>query len=334
MWGIIASFLISLLSALFLTKIFIDFFYRNRIVAIDLQKKNKPFVANSGGIPVFFSLFLGLMFFVSIQVFVFDLTQHLVFLFAAISTIFLITLIGFFDDINNKEVLEGKRKIRRGLKQWQKPLLTIPAAIPMIAVKAGVTSMAMPFIGEVNFGLIYPLLLVPIGVVGAANMVNLLGGFNGSEAGMGVIYCTSLGLYSLSIGQITSAVLFFCCVGALLGFLWFNWFPARMLSGDSIQYLMGSVVACGVILGNMEKAGIFLMIPFFIEFLLKLRGKLNVHCMGKLRKDGKLDPPYGKKIYSWSHIIMNLKPLTEKQVTIGLIIMQLLFSLLFFILFF
>ena len=107
------------------------------------------------------------------------------------------------------------------------------------------------------------------------------------------------------------AAILFSCVGALLGFLKYNWVPAKILSGDSIQYLLGSVVASAVILGNMEKAGLFLMIPFGIELLLKLRGRLNVHCMGKLRKDGKLDPPYGKKIYSWAHIIMNIKPMTE-----------------------
>ncbi|MBL7169812.1 MAG: hypothetical protein ISS48_02240 [Candidatus Aenigmarchaeota archaeon] len=334
MWALAGTFLISLIFSLVLTRFLIPFFKRNNIVALDLQKKEKPLIANSGGIPVFFGLFMGLMFFIGVQVFVFNITEQLVYLFAAILTIFLITLIGFFDDLNAREVLEGKRKIRKGLKQWQKPLLTLPAAIPLMVVKTGFTSMFIPFIGNINFGLLYPLILVPFGVVGAANMINLLGGFNGSEAGMGVVYCTTLGIYSLIINQIVSAAIFFSCVGALIGFLKYNWVPAKILSGDSIQYLLGSVVASGVILGNMEKAGLFLMLPFAIEFLLKLRGRLNVHCMGKLRKDGKLDPPYGKKIYSWTHLIMNIRPLTEKQVTIMLILMQVIFSLMFFIVFY
>jgi len=334
MWVLVGSFLTSLIFSLVLTKILIPFFKRNNIVALDLQKKGKPLVANSGGIPVFFGMFFGLMLFIGIQVFVFNVTEQLVFLFAAILTTFLITLIGFFDDLNVREVLEGKRKIRKGLKQWQKPLLTLPAAIPLMVVKAGYTTMGFPIIGDINFGLLYPLILVPIGVVGAANAINLLGGFNGSEAGMGIVYCTTLGIYSLIHGQIVSAAIFFSCVGALLGFLKYNWIPAKILSGDSIQYLLGSVVASGIILGNMEKAGLFLMIPFVIEFLLKLRGRLNVHCMGKLRKDGKLDSPYGKKIYSWTHIIMNIKPMTEKEVSIWLILMQVVFSVVFFITFF
>jgi len=327
------SFLISLIFSLLLTKKIIPFFKRNNIAALDLQKKGKPLVANSGGIPVFFGLFFGLMFFIGIQVFIFNITEQLVLLFAAVLTIFLITLIGFFDDINNKEVLEGKAKIRKGLKQWQKPLLTLPAAIPLIVVKAGYTAMAIPFIGIVDFGILYPLILVPIGVVGAANAINLLGGFNGSEAGMGLVYCTSLGIYSLINNRIVSAAIFFSCAGALIGFLKYNWVPAKILSGDSIQYLLGSVVASGVILGNMEKAGLFLMIPFGIEFLLKLRTRLHAHYMGKLREDGKLDPPYGKKIYSLTHVIMNVKPFSEREVTLILIFIQILVSLCFWLIF-
>jgi UDP-N-acetylglucosamine--dolichyl-phosphate N-acetylglucosaminephosphotransferase len=329
MWVLIVSFFISFVFSLVLTRLIIPFFKGNRIVAFDLQKKTKPLVANSGGMPVFFGMFMGLMFFIAIQVFIFDIQSELVFLFAAILTIFLITLIGFFDDLNARDVVEGKRDIRKGLKQWQKPLLTFPAAIPLMAIKAGYTSMTIPLIGSVNFGLLYPLIIVPLGVVCAANAINLLGGFNGSEAGMGIVYCSTLGIYSLINGQIVSAVIFLSCVGSLLGFLKYNWVPAKILSGDSIQYLMGSVVASGVIIGNMEKAGLFLMTPFIIEFFLKLRGKLKVQCMGKLRKDGKLDSPYGEKIYSWTHIIMNIKPMTEKQVTISLILMQIIFSLLF-----
>jgi len=64
---------------------------------------------------------------------------------------------------------------------------------------------------------------------------------------------------------------------------------------------------------------------------LKLRSKFKASCLGKLRNDGKLDPPYGRRIYSWTHIVMNLRPLTEKQVTILLILVQLGFTILPFL---
>jgi len=275
-------------------------------------------------------MLLGLMFFVAIQTFIFNTTEQLVYLFASILTILLIVIIGFFDDLNVSDVVKGKRDIRKGLKQWQKPLLTLPAAIPLMVIKAGYTSMQFPFIGSINFGILYPLVLVPIGVIGAANVVNLLGGFNGSEAGMGVVYCLFLGMLALASNQIVSAVIFFSAVGALIGFLKFNWFPAKMLSGDSLTYGLGAVVASGVIIGNMEKAGLILLTPFIIEFFLKLRSRFHASCLGKLRKDGKIDPPYGKKIYSLTHILMNLGKFNEKQIATGMILIEIIFCILFF----
>lgn len=331
MWVLLISFFISLLTSLILTKSLIPFFKKNKIIALDLHKKEKPKLANSGGIPVSLSLMIGLMFFIAVQTFVFGVRNQMVYLFASILSILLITIIGFFDDLNRSEVLTGERKIRRGLKKWQKPLFAIPAAIPLMVVSAGETTMTIPFLGSINFGIIYPLILIPMGVVGAANAINLLGGFNGSEAGMGIVYCLFLSVIALSSGELVSAAIFLSTVGALIGFLKFNWFPAKILSGDSLTYCLGAVIASGVIVGNMERAGFIIMVPFIIEFFLKLISGLKASSLGKLRKDGTLEPPYGKRIYSWTHLVMSLGKLTEKQVTIILILIEAVFSLLLFL---
>ncbi len=76
----------------------------------------------------------------------------------------------------------------------------------------------------------------------------------------------------------------------------------------------------------MEKLGIILLIPFIVELFLKLRAKLHASSLGKLRQDGKLNPPYGRKIYSITHLIMNVKPFTERQVTTILISLQVVVS--------
>jgi len=331
MWVLVFTFFVSFIVSIFLTKSLIPFFKGNNIIALDLHKRKKPKLANGGGIPVTLSLMTGLMFFIAIQTFVFNKMDQMVYLFASVLTILLITIIGFFDDLNSSDVVVGLKKIRKGLKKWQKPLFTIPAAIPLMVVSAGETTMNVPLLGPINFGIVYPLILIPIGVVCAANAVNLLGGFNGSEAGMGVVYCSFLGLYALTHGELVSSAIFFSTTGALLGFLKFNWFPAKILSGDSLTYCLGSVVAAGVIVGDMERAGIIMMVPFIIEFLLKLRSKFTASCLGKLRGDGKLSSPYGKNVYSWTHIIMNFGTLTERQVTTILIIIQTIFGLLLFL---
>jgi UDP-N-acetylglucosamine--dolichyl-phosphate N-acetylglucosaminephosphotransferase len=205
-----------------------------------------------------------------------------------------------------------------------------------MVISAGETTMAIPFIGRVHFGVFYPLLLIPIGMVGASNAVNLLAGFNGLETGMGIVYFLGLGIFSLlhnsgGADVLNGSVVFLTAFAALAGFIRYNWYPAKILPGDSLTYLLGSMVAAGVIVGNMERSGILVMSPFIIEFFLKLRVKFRATCLGKLREDGKLDPPYGRKIYSWTHFLMNLRSMTEKQVTIALIFIQLGFTIIIFL---
>jgi len=219
--------------------------------------------------------------------------------------------------------------VKIGFPQWVKPLLTLPAAVPLMVIRAGTTTMALPIIGILDFGLLYPLVIIPVGFVAASNMVNNLGGFNGLEAGMGVIYTFSLGLYALlsrTTGGLQAAVLLFTACAALLAFLRFNWFPAKIFAGDSLTYLLGSLVAAGIIVGDMTRAGLIVMFPFIVEFFLKSRSRFKATSLGKLRDDGRLDPPYGRKIYSWTHLVMNLGKLTEKEVTIVMIFVQIVFA--------
>ena len=316
-----------------------NFLYLAGIVGLDLQKKNRPKLPTSGGICVAFGILSGLLSYIGLHTFVPDSEINVIPLLAVTSSILIVMFVGLLDDLNVKSK-EVKTKegydVRVGFPQWLKPLLTLPAAIPLMAISAGETSMAIPFIGRVHFGIFFPLLFIPIGMVGASNAVNLLAGFNGLEAGMGIVYFLGLGMFSLQHNGAGSdvgngSVVFLAAFAALVGFIRYNWHPAKILPGDSLTYLLGSMVAAGVIVGNMERSGILVMSPFIIEFVLKLRVKFKATCLGKLREDGKLDPPYGRRIYSWTHFLMNLGSMTEKQITIILILIQLGFTIIMFL---
>ncbi len=332
------AFLTSLLSSLVMTKFLIGFFTTNNIIALDLQKKGQPKVANSGGIAVIFSLIFGLMVFIGIRTFFLNDTTNLLNLFAALLAILMVSLVGFFDDLNAINVVRGKKDkiygmvVRKGLQQWQKPLLTFAAVVPLMVVKVGSSLITLPIIGAMDLGILFPLFVVPLIFVFISNATNMLGGFNGSEGGMGLIYCSALGLFALMHGEVIAAAIFFTAVGGIIGYLAFNWTPAKILAGDSLTYGLGAIVASGIIIGNMEKAGVIAMAPFIIEFFFKARSKMKATCLGKLRADGKLDPPYGKQIFSWTHIIMNIKPMTEKQVTYALMALNIFFSSMIFVL--
>jgi UDP-N-acetylglucosamine--dolichyl-phosphate N-acetylglucosaminephosphotransferase len=333
MHAIIFSMLISFLVTFFVTPKMINFLSSAGVVSLDLHKKNKPKLPSSGGICVAFGVLSGLLSYIGIQTFVYNQQLNAIPLLAVISSVLIVAFVGFLDDINvkRKEVkTKDGTNVKVGLPQWLKPLITLPAAIPLMVISVGETTMAIPFFGEINFLIFYPLFLVPLGVVAASNLVNLLGGFNGSEAGMGIVYMLSLGIYGLIHGSV-GAIIFLVSFASLIGFIKYNWFPAKILPGDSLTYLLGSLVASGVIVGNMERVGVIVLFPFIIEFFLKARAKFKASCLGKLRKDGKLDPPYGKNIYSITHVLMNLKKMEEKEVTIWLIIIAIIFSLIPFL---
>jgi len=339
MEALLASVVISFLVTFLLTPRIIQFLQAAQIVAVDFHKKDRPKLPASGGICVGSGILAGVLFYVGVKTFspglpLWGSQAVLTELLAAISSVLIVTLSGLLDDLNVKtKAMETKdgMNVKIGFPQWVKPLLTLPAAVPLMVVSAGWSVMTLPFIGEVRFGYLYPLLIIPIGFVGASNMVNMLGGFNGLEAGMGVVYTLSLGLYAMLRGREQAAVLLLTASLALLAFLRYNWYPAKILAGDSLTYMLGSLVAVGIIIGDMQRAGLTVMFPFIIEFVLKARSRFKASCIGKLRDDGKLDSPYGKKIYSWTHVLMNLGRLSEREVAIALIFIQVLFAALLFL---
>ncbi len=280
-------------------------YFRNAgLVGKDLHKEGHPELPTSAGIPAFLAFYFASMAYIFLKTYIFRDYNELLGVVASILTIMFVTLVGFLDDVNTAK---GKRI---GLKQWQKPLLCLPAALPLAALRMGVSSMSLPIVGTVSFGLLYPLLIVPVAIVGASNMVNLLAGLNGLESGMGVIYLTSLSLYAYFHSSLAAKVIAFAALGAVAGVFLLNRYPARFLPGDSLTYFLGAVLGTIAVVGNMEKPTLIASIPFLIEGLLKARGKFKKPTVGYV-ENGKLYKHEG--IYSLPHLFMNGK-YTEKQV--------------------
>lgn len=299
----------------------IRYLRRINLVVKDMNKKNTPLIPISGGLAVMSGIFVGLMFYIFSQTFYFKYTETLLYIFAGLTSIIMITFVGFLDDL----IIKKSKESSVGLKQWQKPLLTLSAAVPLMVVNAGVTTLWLPIFGRTDLGLIYPLIFIPIGVVGAANMINMLAGFNGLEVGMGIIYVGMLGLYSFINGREVAAVIALITLLTLIAFYFYNKYPAKILPGDSLTYLLGGVIAVIAILGNIEKAAVVASIPFFIEFVLKARSKFKAKSYGYY-KDGKIKSYHNKKIYSIPHLLTRTGKYTEKQVFWFMIIIELIFS--------
>ncbi len=269
----------------------------------DMNKPDRPAVAEMGGICVIFGFVTAILFYIGLKTFYYG-NDGFVPILACLCTILLITLIGVMDDILGW---------KKGLTQWQKPLLTIPAAMPMMAINAGHSTMTLPFLGTIDWGILYPLLIVPLGIMVAANGYNMLGGYNGLEAGMGVIILSVLGFFALLGDKAIPAVLAFGMAGALLAFLLFNWYPARVFPGDTLTYSVGALIACIAVLGDLQKIAVLLFIPYVLDFFLPLRARFGVRAQARPNPDGSLELPYDK-IYDTTHLAIAVLRKVKRKV--------------------
>lgn len=320
----------------FATRFLVSYLYNAGIIAEDRNKSKVRRIASSGGLAVAFGIVVGILAYTSGGTFVFLPVLSISDLLAVALSIVLIALVGFLDDINvqRKRVDSTDMKdIRQGLKQWQKPLLTFIGALPLMAINAGVGVILLPFVGSVNFGLIYPLIILPLAVIFVSNAVNLLGGFDGLQPGMILVASIGFFIYSVFFGTYMGTLLSTLLLTAVLAFLPFNVKNSKIIPGDSFTYAVGATLVAIMVMGSEEAFGLIVFIPWIIEFFLHLRRKFKVTDLGVRQQDGTLKAPYGTKIYSLTHLVMNLKKkATEYDVTLYLCAFEAIFVILAFLL--
>ncbi len=298
------------LSAFFITFITLPHFIRRMhlrgMVGKDMNKPGCPPVAEMGGTIVL----LGFVFSIMLALFLHSHFQffssiNLLALLAAMLTIVVVGVLGIVDDIIGW---------KKGIRQYQHALIPMLAALPLMVLPQtiGNTAVEFPFIGFVNFGIWYSLIVVPLAVTGASNATNILAGLNGLEAGLGILMAAGMLIVAIILGEPEVAILMLAMMGALLGFLWYNRFPAKIFPGDSLTLMMGAGIAAASIIGNMEKVGLMLFGLYFIELVLKARTFMQAESFGMVQPDGTLQAP--EKTGSLTHIVMRLGKFNERQV--------------------
>lgn len=266
----------------------------------DMNKINsKKDVAGSGGIIVVLSAMIGIFLYIAIQTFYFKSSNgNSLQIFAIISSLFIVAIVGLIDD------LFGWR--RGGLSKRSRIILVLLSAVPLMVINAGESTML-----GINFGILYPLLIVPIGVLGATTTFNFLAGYNGLESSQGIILLSAMAILTYLTGNSWLSVVALCMVASLIAFYIFNKNPAKIFPGDVLTYSVGMLIAAIAIVGDVEKIAVFFFLPYILETFLKLRGKLKKQSFGKPNKDGSLDMPYDK-IYGLEHlaiwILKRIKP--------------------------
>lgn len=267
---------------------------QTRLLWEDMNKYSKPKnVAASGGIVIVVAFVIGVLSYIAIKTLVLKNSEDITPIFSLLTMILILAIVGLVDD------MLGWRQ--GGLSKRVRIFLAIIASISLVVINAGDSSVNLPFFGNINIGLIYTLVIIPLGIAGATTTYNFLAGFNGLEAGQGIIILSFLSFVSYLTGSSWLAIIGLCMVGSLMVFYYYNKYPAKVFPGDILTWSIGALIAGMAILGNFEKIAVFVFIPYIIEMILKLRGKLAKHSFGVPNKDNSLEMPYDK-IYGLTHL--------------------------------
>jgi phospho-N-acetylmuramoyl-pentapeptide-transferase len=164
--------------------------------------------------------------------------------------------IGFADDY-----IKHVMKRNMGLRGWQKLALQVVVAgvAAVYAYEHIGTSIRLPFTSaQWDLGWFYIPFTMFI-IVAALNSVNLTDGLDGLASGVGLIYFSAVTLVflvlsqaSIVIGVDNYLVIAGALVGACLGFLRFNVFPARIFMGDTGSLALGAGVAWLAVVAKIE----------------------------------------------------------------------------------
>jgi len=189
-------------------------------------------------------------------------------------------LLGFADDYTK---IVKRRSL--GLRARTKLAVTIAISVGLWWVathKAHVNdTINLRFVdANVDLGPLFPVFIYLV-VAGTTSAVNLTDGLDGLAAGTAAIVLLAyIGIGFIS-GQDDLTLLAACMVGACIGFLWFNSFPASIFMGDTGSLGIGGAIAGLAVMTNTEVLLILLGGIFVIEALSVLIQVLSFQMFRK-----------------------------------------------------
>ncbi|MRG92603.1 glycosyltransferase family 4 protein [Polyangium spumosum] len=150
----------------------------------------------------------------------------------------------------------------RGLRALHKLYAQVAVAVLAFACGFRIDAISLPFVGELSMG-IFALPVTVLWIVGIVNAVNLIDGLDGLAAGV-VFFAglTNFVVAYLSFGTLP-ALFMATMMGTIIGFLFYNFNPARIFMGDSGSYFLGYVIASTSLIGATQKAStaVSLLVP-------------------------------------------------------------------------
>jgi UDP-GlcNAc:undecaprenyl-phosphate GlcNAc-1-phosphate transferase len=233
--------------SIFLTRLML---HRVRIMDVpNPRSAHSTPTPKSGGISIVTTFLIGVVIiFVVAERVVIRQTYYYGFVFSAL----VIAGISFYDDIKNKPFII-------------KLVTQFGAVVVVLMSGLVIDQIAMPFLGLVSLGwLSYPLSF--LWILGLTNTYNFMDGLDGLAGGVAVIVSAFFCFITFSQGSTFVYVTSYTILSGALGFLVYNWPPARVFLGDVGSAFLGFVFAVLAIIGARYDAShtSFLVIPLLL----------------------------------------------------------------------
>lgn len=199
---------------------------------------------------------------------------------------------------------------KRGLSPSHKLLGQIIAALLFLALSQN---------ARILTGSNWDILILILWIVGLMNAVNFLDAMDGLCVGISFISASAFLAIAIFSHQMTSALIALALMGGLLGFLRYNWSPAKIFLGDAGSMFNGFILAClGILFARGNPSYSSLLVPililsypiFDISFvtLVRLREGRKVY-VGDYNNSPRRIASLGmqnKKVVLWIYLICSL----------------------------
>ncbi len=216
------------------------------------RKTHRAPVPRIGGISVFLGFFAGMAFAAYAAGVLWNVPENAVYwrglAFAALGML----LVGLIDDL-------------RGLRYYWKFMAQIAAAVYVWSCGFAVEVISSPLGGGVELSTALSFAVTVIWIVGITNAVNLIDGLDGLAAGIALITTSTVAAIAFARGELGVTAASVTLAGALIGFLRFNFNPARIFLGDSGSLFLGFVLAVTSVRGSQKgPTAVALLVPLLV----------------------------------------------------------------------
>ncbi|MCH7320632.1 undecaprenyl/decaprenyl-phosphate alpha-N-acetylglucosaminyl 1-phosphate transferase [Solibacillus sp. MA9] len=240
---IYVSLIVAFVAAILLTPLVKRLAFRlGAVDAPNYRKVHARIMPRLGGLAIYLAFMIGILFLKFVTNFESD------YLYAILIAATIIVITGIVDDMRE---LSAKVKL---VGQFA------AACIVVFVGGIQIVNINLPFGGELDFGWLgIPLTIVWI--VGITNAINLIDGLDGLAAGVSTIALMTLAIMAMLLGNGIVIAMAAILAAATIGFLFFNFHPAKIFMGDTGALFLGFMISVLALLGFKNVAVISFVIP-------------------------------------------------------------------------